>query len=310
MGAVMTGMAAHGGVLPVGGTFFVFSDYMRGAVRVAALSDDPRHLLVDPRLGRPGPGRAHPPAHRAAGGPAGHAQPAGHPARPTPTRRRQAWRIAVDSDGPTALILSRQDAAGAGRDGRAGRHGVPRGRLRAAGRGGRRPGHRPDRAPAARSSCAWPPPTCWGERGAARVVSFPCWELFEDAARRVPLEVLPDGVARLAVEAAASFGWERYADASVCIDHFGASAPGRRGPGGVRVHGRERGRAGSGPCSHAEPADNGVTRTNPARPEETHDQLHDLYDQQGARARGSTTCAATGSQDGKLAGLVTRASGG
>jgi transketolase len=61
---------------------------------------------------------------------------------------------------------------------------------------------------------------------AARVVSFPSFDIFErqDAAYRA--EVLPPGVPRLAVEAAASFGWARYADATVTIDHFGASAPG------------------------------------------------------------------------------------
>ncbi|MDZ7731702.1 MAG: FIST C-terminal domain-containing protein [Acidimicrobiia bacterium] len=65
MGAVMNGMGLHGGVLPVGGTFFVFSDYMRPSVRLAALSGIHRRLLVDPRLGRPRRGRPHPPARRA-----------------------------------------------------------------------------------------------------------------------------------------------------------------------------------------------------------------------------------------------------
>ena len=78
--AIMNGMAAHGGVLPVGGTFFVFSDYMRGAVRLAALSET--HVIYSwthDSVG-PGPGRPDPPAHRAAGRHAGHARPAGDPA--------------------------------------------------------------------------------------------------------------------------------------------------------------------------------------------------------------------------------------
>ncbi len=61
---------------------------------------------------------------------------------------------------------------------------------------------------------------------AARVVSFPSWDLFALQADDYRNQVLPAGIPRLAVEAASSFGWERYADATVCIDHFGASAPG------------------------------------------------------------------------------------
>ena len=67
MGGIMVGMARHGGVLPVGGTFFVFSDYMRGSVRLAALSQAKCVFVVDARLGRLGRGRADAPADRAAG---------------------------------------------------------------------------------------------------------------------------------------------------------------------------------------------------------------------------------------------------
>ncbi len=66
------------------------------------------------------------------------------------------------------------------------------------------------------------------EGTAVRVVSFPCWELFADQPRSYREQVLPPGVPRLSVEAASVFGWERYVDASVGIDHFGASAPGDR----------------------------------------------------------------------------------
>ncbi len=58
-----------------------------------------------------------------------------------------------------------------------------------------------------------------------RVVSLPSWDLFADQPESYRSEILPAGVPRLAVEAASSFGWDRYADATVCIDHFGASAP-------------------------------------------------------------------------------------
>jgi len=62
----------------------------------------------------------------------------------------------------------------------------------------------------------------------ARVVSFPSWELFEIQPQAYRASVMTPGVPRLAVEAAASFGWDRYAEASVSIDHFGASAPGAK----------------------------------------------------------------------------------
>jgi transketolase len=61
---------------------------------------------------------------------------------------------------------------------------------------------------------------------ACRVVSFPSWDLFAAQPDEYRASVLPPGIPRLAVEAASSFGWERYADATVTIDHFGASAPG------------------------------------------------------------------------------------
>ena len=107
MGGVMNGMALHGGVLPVGGTFLVFSDYMRGAVRLAAISEAQGHLLVHPRLGRPRRGRADPPADRAPRRAAGHARPPRHPPgrrqrdrgglarRRRPRRARPRWSSAA-----------------------------------------------------------------------------------------------------------------------------------------------------------------------------------------------------------------------
>jgi transketolase len=69
--------------------------------------------------------------------------------------------------------------------------------------------------------------TALGEAGvAARVVSLPCWVWFEEQSEAYRAEVLPPGVPALSVEAGATFGWSRYADASIGLDHFGASAPG------------------------------------------------------------------------------------
>ncbi len=107
MGAAMTGMARHGGVLPVGGTFFIFSDYMRPAVRLAALSES--HVIYSwthdsVGLGQDGP--THQPVEQLA---SLRALPGLRVIRPADANETAyAWRIAVDSDGPTALVLSRQ----------------------------------------------------------------------------------------------------------------------------------------------------------------------------------------------------------
>jgi transketolase len=232
MGAAMTGMARHGGVLPVGGTFFVFSDYMRPAVRLAALSET--HVIYSwthdsVGLGEDGP--THQPIEHLA---ALRAMPGLRLIRPADANETaHAWRIAVDSDGPTALVLTRQSIPVLAGTAEAG-EGVARGGyvlldaddpdivligtgsevslcleavavLAGPGAGGDAAG-----APSVR----------------ARVVSLPSWDLFALQTQDYRDEVLPPGVARLGVEAAASFGWERYADDVVAIDHFGASAPG------------------------------------------------------------------------------------
>ena len=227
MGAVMTGMAAHGGIVPVGGTFFVFSDYMRGAVRVAAVSN--AHVIYSWThdsigLGQDGP--THQPVEQLA---AIRAMPDLRVIRPADANETaQAWRIAVDSEGPTALILSRQDLPVLAETVDRAAHGVPRGAyvLRDA------EGGSPDLVLIGTGSevqlCLAAADLLRANGVSARVVSFPSWELFATQPDEYRAEVLPDGVARLAVEAASSFGWERYADATVCLDHFGASAPGEQ----------------------------------------------------------------------------------
>jgi len=138
-----------------------------------------------------------------------------------------AWRIAVDSGGPTALLLSRQ--------------GVPtlEGTADAAdgvARGGyvlvEEQGATPEVVLVGTGSevhlCVEAAGVLAGGPGATRtrVVSLPSWELFAEQDEAYRTTVLPPGVPTLAVEAASSFGWDRYADDSVSIDHFGASAPG------------------------------------------------------------------------------------
>jgi transketolase len=225
MGGVMTGMAAHRGILPVGGTFFVFSDYMRGSVRIAALSNV--HVVYSWThdsigLGQDGP--THQPIEQLA---AIRAMPNLRVIRPADANETaQAWRLAVDGDGPTALVLSRQSLPVLAQTARLAPAGVARGAyvLRD-----------PDRGPpriiligtgSEVQLCLAAADLLAAAGTAARVVSFPSWDLFAGQPDGYRKQVFPTGVPRLAVEAASSFGWERYADATVCIDQFGASAPG------------------------------------------------------------------------------------
>jgi len=224
MGAVMSGMALHGGTLPVGGTFLVFSDYMRGAVRLAALS----HAKViyswthdSVGVGEDGP--THQPIEQVA---SLRAIPELMVIRPADANETvEAWRFAVGHDGPTALILSRQGLPVL--EGTAGPDQLSRGGyvLRDPEGGGV-----PDVVMVATGSEVSISVTAAellatsGVR--ARVVSLPCWELFALQDDTYQASVLPHGVPTLSVEAGTTFGWARYADESIGIDHFGASAPG------------------------------------------------------------------------------------
>ncbi|HEY4928694.1 MAG TPA: transketolase [Acidimicrobiales bacterium] len=225
MGGVMTGMAAHGGVLPVGGTFFAFSDYMRGAVRVAAISGV--HVVYSwthdsVGLGQDGP--THQPIEQLA---ALRAMPGLRVIRPADANETaQAWRTAVDADGPTALILTRQEIPILAETAELAPAGVPRGAYVLSD-----PGDGPAQVVLiGTGSEVWlclDAARLLAEAGTrARVVSLPSWELFAEQGDSYRNEVLPPGVPTLSVEAASTFGWERYADDSLGIDHFGASAPG------------------------------------------------------------------------------------
>jgi transketolase len=136
----------------------------------------------------------------------------------------QAWRIAVDADGPTALLLSRQAVPVL--EGTAGNESVLRGGYVL---------HEADGEPrlvligtgSEVHVCVEAARLLASDGVATRVVSLPSWELFAEQDESYRESVLPPDVPRLAVEAASPFGWERYADDSVTIDRFGASAPGK-----------------------------------------------------------------------------------
>ena len=222
MAAVMNGIALHGGGIPFGGTFFNFSDYMRPAVRLAAISG--AHVVFvwthdSVGLGEDGP--THQPIEQLA---EMRATPQLRVIRPADANETAAaWKVAVDHAGPTGLVLTRQN--------------VPV--LEGTANGGLARGAYtlvdPDEQPklvligtgsevamclgAAKELTAAGVPT--------RVVSMPSWELFEEQDEAYRDAVLAGDVPKLAVEAAASYGWERWADESVSIDRFGASAPGK-----------------------------------------------------------------------------------
>jgi len=222
MAAAMNGMAAHGGILPVGGTFFVFSDYCRPSIRLASLSDlKVVYSFTHDSIGLGPDGPTHQPIEQLAGL---RAMPALTVLRPADANETaHAYRVAFEGDGPTALILTRQDVPVL--EGTAEAYeGVARGAyvLR-----------EDDEADLTLIGTGSEVHLCidavalLAERGIkARVVSMPSWELFEETDDDVKEEVLPTDLPALAVEAAASFGWERWAEAVVSIDRFGASGPG------------------------------------------------------------------------------------
>jgi transketolase len=223
MGAAMNGMAASGGVLPFGGTFFIFSDYERPAARLAALSDLKvgfvwSHDSVG--LGEDGP--THQPVEHLA---AMRAMPNMRVIRPADANETaQAFRYHVDHDGPTALILTRQKVPVLEGTAERSAAGLPQGAYTLVDEDGDLDvvligtGSEVQLCVAARALLD-------ADGHTARVVSMPSWELFAAQPASYRDRVLPPGVPRLAVEAGASFGWERYADDVVAIDRFGASAP-------------------------------------------------------------------------------------
>ncbi|MGH9172673.1 MAG: transketolase [Acidimicrobiales bacterium] len=223
MASAMNGMALHGGVLPVGGTFFVFSDYARPAVRLAAISQAHSiFFFTHDSIGLGEDGPTHQPVEHLA---SLRAMPGLRLIRPADANEcAVAWRIAVDSSGPTAIVMSRQDVPVLDGTAVLASQGVANGAYVLVPESGRLDlvligtGSEVQHCVAAAADLA-------ASGVAARVVSFPSWDLFEAAGDAYRASVLPPGVPRLAVEAAASFGWDRYADATVSIDRFGASAP-------------------------------------------------------------------------------------
>jgi len=228
MGSIMNGMALHGGTLPVGGTFFVFSDYMRGAVRIASISDAKviyswTHDSVG--LGQDGP--THQPIEHLA---SLRAMPKLRLIRPADANEcAAAWQVAIESNGPTALILTRQDLPVIVTPEQA--QGLRNGAYVVAESDDvADPSDDLDVVLIGTGSevqhCVGAKALLEAEGLRVRVVSMPSWSLFELLDDDAQEDVLPSDVPTLAVEAASSFGWDRWADDTLSIDHFGASAQG------------------------------------------------------------------------------------
>jgi transketolase len=218
MGAAMVGMALHGGVIPVGGTFFVFADYMRPSIRLAALSGA-RCVFVFSHdsvgVGEDGP--THQPIEHLS---SLRSIPGLQVIRPAdPNETAHAWLTAVTHNGPTAIILSRQNVPSV-TDGSAVQPGA-----------------------AIIKKTSSPVATIIGtgsEVGTAleasllleadgiavNVVSLPSWERFLSLPASEREEIIPTSLPRISVEAGSTFGWAAIATHSVGIDRFGASAPG------------------------------------------------------------------------------------
>ena len=229
MGAVMNGIALHGGTRVYGGTFLIFSDYMRGAVRLAALMKAPVvYVWTHDSIGLGEDGPTHQPVEQLA---SLRAVPGLDIVRPADANETVvAWRTILEhTDGPAGLCLTRQNVPTLDRTVFASAEGTARGAyvLREAANG------QPEMLLVGTGSevqiCVAAQETLEAEGIATRVVSMPCVEWFRAQDEAYQRTVFPPSVrARVSVEAAVSQGWHEWVgDAGECValEHFGASAP-------------------------------------------------------------------------------------
>ena len=222
MAASLTGMALHGGVQPLGATFFVFSDYMRPALRVAAISKAPIRLFFShDSIGVGEDGPTHQPVDQLA---SLRAMPGIDVVRPADEHECAAvFDTYLAVEGPAALVLSRQElpvlaetAAPAFGDATRGAYVL------------REDGEAQATLVATGSEvhlCLAAADELAGAGIAVRVVSMPCWEWFDRTEFDYQDAVLREDLPTITVEAGATFGWDRYADVALGIDEFGTSAP-------------------------------------------------------------------------------------
>ena len=222
MAAICNGAALHGGVVPYAGTFLVFADYMRPALRLAAIMQTKTiFIFTHDSIGVGEDGPTHQPIEHIM---ALRAIPGLTVLRPADANETAlAWQTALETDGPVAMLLTRQklpviNPAPAADEFSRGAYilsesdGVPDVVLVATGS---------EVALAMASKEALETDSL-----SIRVVSMPSWELFESQPEGYRLELFPPDVQTLAIEAGITQGWQKYTDNVMGLDHFGASAPG------------------------------------------------------------------------------------
>ncbi len=228
MGAAVNGMALHGGVMPFAGTFLIFSDYMRPAIRLSALMRVPStFIFTHDSIGLGEDGPTHQPVEHLM---SLRAIPGFTVFRPADgNETAAAWASALSLKGPRALVLTRQALPILDVDPEVVRKGVARGAYVVAEASKRKP----DVVLVATGSevhLALESRTVLESRGVAtRVVSMPCWELFFAQTPRYRNSVLSRSARKVAIEAGATLGWREIVGdkgAIVGLDRFGASAPG------------------------------------------------------------------------------------
>ena len=224
MAAAMNGLALHGGVIPYGGTFLVFTDYCRPAIRLSAIQHQRVvYVMTHDSIGLGEDGPTHQPIEHLA---SFRAMPNVKVFRPADAvETAECWQLALENaHGPSILALTRQN--------------VPQVRSDAAENRSARGAYRLRDAANARVTLiatgsevhvALQAADILAEKGvAADVVSMPSWELFDAQPAEYRRDVLKPGTLKVAVEAASPFGWEKYVGADglvLGIDRFGASAP-------------------------------------------------------------------------------------
>jgi transketolase len=226
MGAVMVGQALHGGFRPAGSTFFVFSDYMRPAIRLAALSHaGVLFVFTHDSVGVGEDGPTHQPVEHLM---ALRAMPRVHVVRPSDANETldlvEGFLMAKEPP-TTALVLSRQDMPVLGGDD-----------AQASRAGARRGGYVVREHPEAvftlvgtgseLAHCLTAHELLAAKGVATRVVALPCWACFDEQPLEYRREVLRRAIPSVALEAGATLGWTNYVDEAIGIDTFGLSAPG------------------------------------------------------------------------------------
>lgn len=226
MAAMMNGMALHGGIIPYGGTFLVFADYMRPAIRLAALMGaHVVYVFTHDSLGVGEDGPTHQPVEHLA---ALRAIPGLCVIRPADANETvEAWRLALLRSGPVALALSRQSLPVLDRGSLAPASGLAKGAYALT------PADDADVlliASGSEVALALTAREALAESGVkAGVVSMPSWELFDEQDKEYRASVLPSGKKKLAIEAGVTMGWCKYVGDSGAVlgwDRFGMSAPG------------------------------------------------------------------------------------